>query len=216
MAYRIKMKQQILNLIPQGEASTRKRVENCDDNPQKLLRILASTFGYNKDLWDPWQYEVETLFAGIALLDTEENGEIISPDTETWLLGSIGKTYDGDGAHGAQCKDYANAYSQWLGHPLQPSDAAEAWAIKQDSFWVKVPYKTGEKPNQGDIVVWDSWKQNSYGHIAVVLDASEDSFRSVDQNWKDSNLETGSEASIITHNYTDPKILGYLRPNFGQ
>lgn len=163
--------------------------------------------------------ELKTLLLemGVTDIDFTVVDSILGVDKITeWLNKAVGETFDGDGQNGAQCKDFANAYAKWLEHPLKPSNAAETWSIKQDDFWLKIPFKSGEKPNPGDIVIWDSWKQNEYGHIAVILDASADSFRSVDQNWKDSNLEAGSEASIITHNYTDPQILGYLRPNFGQ
>ena len=135
-------------------------------------------------------------------------------DITNWLKQSIGKAYDGDSSYGPQCKDFVNAYAEWLGHPLKPSNAAETWDTEQDSFWNKIAYSTEHVPFVGDIVIWDAWKENQYGHIAVVLDASADIFRSVDQNWKDSNLETGSPATIITHDYKSPKILGYLRPSF--
>lgn len=131
---------------------------------------------------------------------------------ERWIRDSIGKSFDGDGVYGAQCKDYANAYAEWHGHPLRPSNAAETWDIEQDPFWIKVPYKKGIVPQTGDIVIWAPWKENQYGHIAVVLTASKNDFQSVDQNWIDSNLETGSPAAIVTHNYISPALLGYLRP----
>lgn len=134
-----------------------------------------------------------------------------------WIRDSVGQAFDTDGAHGAQCKDYINAYAEWLGYPLKPSNAAEVWSLEQSSHWLKIPYGDGSTlPRSGDIVVWDSWKESQYGHVAVVIDATKDSFRSVDQNWAASNPETGSPASIITHNYTNPTILGYLRPTFDE
>lgn len=152
---------------------------------------------------------------GVTDIDFAIFGSLLDVDKITeWLNKAVGVTFDGDKEFGPQCKDFANAYAEWLGHPLKPSNAAETWDTEQDSFWNKIAYSTEHIPFVGDIVIWDAWKENQYGHIAVVLDASADNFRSVDQNWKDSNLETGSPAAIITHDYKSPKILGYLRPSF--
>ena len=133
-------------------------------------------------------------------------------DITNWLKQSIGKAYDGDSSYGPQCKDFVNAYAEWLGHPLKPSNASDTWAIEQDTFWQKIPYEANKPPTTGDVVVWASWKDNEYGHIAVVLSAEEEEFQSVDQNWNNSNADQGSPAAIVTHNYTSPSILGYLRP----
>lgn len=133
-------------------------------------------------------------------------------DLEKWIRDSIGKTFDGDGVHGAQCKDYANAYAQWLGHPLQPSDAAATWDTTQEPYWQKIPYETGAKPQTGDIVIWAPWDENQYGHIAVVLEAKTDSFSSVDQNWVSEDSAQGSPAAFVDHSYTTPQVLGFLRP----
>ncbi len=135
-------------------------------------------------------------------------------DALNWIQSSIGKQFDTDGKHGFQCKDYANAYSAFLGHELQPSNAAETWKITQDPFWQKVEFSPGLVPHPGDIVIWNAWKDNPYGHIAVVFDAESTKFRSVDQNWVSSDIKAGSPAAIVTHSYTSPQILGYLRPAF--
>ena len=135
-------------------------------------------------------------------------------DALNWIQSSIGKKFDTDGKHGLQCKDYANAYSAYLGHELKPSNAADTWSISQDPFWQKIEPSKTTIPQPGDIVIWKSWKDNPYGHIAVILDAEAEKFRSVDQNWINSNNESGSPAAIVTHSYTSPEIHGYLRPAF--
>ncbi len=133
-------------------------------------------------------------------------------DIESWLRDSVGKTFDADGANGAQCKDFANAYAQWLGHPLTPSDAAATWDMQQDAYWKKVPYNAGLRPQIGDIVIWAPWKENKYGHVAVALESKVDSFNSVDQNWISGDSTQGSPAAIVEHSYDDPEIIGFLRP----
>lgn len=131
-----------------------------------------------------------------------------------WILGSIGNRYDTDGMYGAQCKDYANAYSNFHGHPLQPSNAYPTWTLAQDPFWQKLANTPTFLPQVGDIVVWGAWTGNPYGHIGVVLDANLNTFRSVDQNWFNANSTTGSPAAIVSHNYTNPRVVGFLRPTY--
>lgn len=160
--------------------------------------------------------ELKELIIAMGVQDIEfhirQNGETALDEISTWLLQAVGRTFDGDGAHGAQCKDFANAYAEWLHHPLKPSDAAKTWEIEQDSYWQKIPHEPGKIPQTGDIVIWSSWKENPYGHIAVVLDAAENEFRSVDQNWDSPDLAKGSPAAVVTHTYDTPQVIGYLRP----
>jgi surface antigen len=131
-----------------------------------------------------------------------------------WILASVGKGYDTDGYYGRQCKDYANAYANFHGHPLQPSNANATWTIAQDPFWQKLANTPTFLPQVGDIVVWGAWTGNPYGHIGVVLDANLNTFRSVDQNWFNANSTTGSPAAIVSHNYTNPRVVGFLRPTY--
>ena len=131
-----------------------------------------------------------------------------------WILASVGKRYDTDGYYGAQCKDYANAYSSFHGHPLKASNANATWTIAQDPFWQKLANTPTFLPQVGDIVVWGAWTGNTYGHIGVVLDANLNTFRSVDQNWFNANSTTGSPAAIVSHNYTNPRVVGFLRPTY--
>lgn len=135
-------------------------------------------------------------------------------DAGNWVRNSIGKRYDTDGYYGAQCKDYANAYSIWLGHPLKASNAAPTWTIAQDPFWQKLANTPTFVPQIGDIVVWGAWSGNPYGHIGIVLDANVNSFRSVDQNWFNANSTVGSPAAVVSHNYTSPRVVGFLRPTY--
>lgn len=131
-----------------------------------------------------------------------------------WIQASIGKRYDTDGYYGAQCKDYANAYAGFMGHPLKASNANATWTLAQDPYWQKLANTPTFLPQPGDIVVWGAWSGNPYGHIGVVLDANLNSFRSVDQNWFNANSTVGSPAAVVSHNYTNPRVVGFLRPTY--
>jgi len=63
-------------------------------------------------------------------------------------------------------------------------------------------------PQAGDIAVFDKTSTNIAGHVSV-CDGSGDQtkFSSLDQNWAGN-----SRASIVVHNYDNPKLLGVLRP----
>ena len=138
-------------------------------------------------------------------------GELDYPAIEQWLDSALGTEFDGDGVYGPQCVDFANAYATWLGHPLEPSDAADIWSIKQDSFWVKVPYKSGTRPQLGDLVVWGPWEDNPDGHVSVAFESHDDHFISVDQNIN--NQDGNNGAKKVKHEYSNPDIYGYLRPS---
>jgi hypothetical protein len=124
----------------------------------------------------------------------------------------VGRSFDGDGKYGPQCKDFVNAYAEFLGHPLKSSNAAETWYKEQDTFWQKIPFEESFIPKLGDIVIWGPWKNNQYGHIAVVSEASQAGFKSFDQNWE-TDSETRSSVAVIEHNYKSPAIIGYLSPS---
>ena len=205
------IKKQLLVLIPLKKSRLIHALNNAEDNKFTLAKIIISEFGFNKSKWEEWQFTVEQLF-----IDTPDpivkiqDPHIVS--ISDWLDGAVGKKFDTDELYGTQCKDLANAYANWLGHPLQPSNAVDTWHINQDPYWQKQPYAKDFLLQTGDIVVWDSWNDNIYGHVAIVIDSSNNSFRTVDQNWNNPNSETGSPASIVTHNFNNPPILGYLRP----
>jgi SMC interacting uncharacterized protein involved in chromosome segregation len=63
-------------------------------------------------------------------------------------------------------------------------------------------------PQKGDVMIWDKWTGNPYGHVSIYLDGDVNKFNSLDQNWN--NLQ---RVEKVLHNYTAPKVLGWLRPN---
>lgn len=103
-----------------------------------------------------------------------------------------------------QCVDLANLYlREVLSLPII------AWTNAID-----FPKKAGDKydyilntpegvPQRGDLVVFDG----KYGHISIFVEGNTKRFTSFDQNFP-----TGSPAHLHEHNYTNPRVLGWLRP----
>lgn len=130
-------------------------------------------------------------------------------DAINWINQSIGKRYDTDGYYGAQCKDLANAYASYMGHPLVPSNAGPTWTLAQDGYWQKLANTATFVPQAGDIAIWGG----NPGHISLVLPgATTSTFKSVDQNWFNANSTVGSPAAVVTHNYNN--VVGFLRPSY--
>lgn len=206
------VKNDILKLIPRSKVELRSSIQASPGTKRSLGTILVNSFGFNTSLWEQWQTDIVAVFSSSPDTDFAAPDSNNIDDIKEWLMQAIDQRFDTDGRYGSQCKDFANAYSQWLGHPLKPSDAAATWDIEQESFWQKVPHSTDIIPQTGDIAIWAPWENNQYGHIAVVLEAQKKSFRSVDQNWENSDSSKGSPAAIIEHSYTEPQVIGYLRP----
>jgi hypothetical protein len=205
-------KEDILKLVPVEEADLRSAIEASSGTKKSLGRILIFTFGFNTIVWEDWQKKIETVYTDSPNEHFTPPEQEDSNNIKEWLLSIVGQSFDSDGQYGPQCKDFANAYAQWLGYPLKPSNAAETWELEQATYWQKITYEPGTVPRTGDIVIWASWPENSFGHIAVILEATKNSFRSVDQNWNSEDTTKGSAAAIIEHTYSRPKVLGFLRP----
>ena len=125
----------------------------------------------------------------------------------TTINGALG--IDVDNYFGHQCKDFANAYAVWLGHPLTAGDAITAWNVPQDPWYAKLPNTPDLVFQPGDIFVM------SPNHIGLVIEGANTSqFTSVDQNWFNSNSTVGSPPALVNHNYQH--MLGVLRPQFNQ
>lgn len=127
---------------------------------------------------------------------------------------TYGYGIDVDGLFGFQCKDLANAYGAFLGHPFTAGNANALWDWPQDPFYQKIP--NTQLPRPGDVFVSDYFGPDGvrYDHTGIVVDnISPTGFRSLDQNWFNSNLDYGSPPAFVNHGYS--KIRGYLRPQLG-
>lgn len=133
-----------------------------------------------------------------------------------WILNSVGKAYNPDGAYGYHCKDYADAYAialfgNWV-NTLRPNNAKDAFDGANPDFFHKIR-KNSNSPNlipePGDIIVYNGWGANPYGHIAVVLDANIFGVMVVEQ---DGFLQI--PARKIFYSYDKLPIIGWLRPKY--
>lgn len=133
-----------------------------------------------------------------------------------WINQSIGKHYNPDGAYGYQCKDYADAYAtavfgSWV-NTLRPNNAKDAFDGANPDFFYKIrnnPNDANLIPEPGDIIVYNGWSANPYGHIAVVIDANTTGATVVEQ---DGFLQI--PARKIFHSYSKLPIIGWLRPKY--
>ncbi|EIL3011889.1 CHAP domain-containing protein, partial [Staphylococcus pseudintermedius] len=104
-----------------------------------------------------------------------------------WLNNSVGKQYDFDGAYGYQCYDYANAYFNYMTGLALYGMYAKNIAIDNAKTLASVATVYNNTPNflpqAGDIVLFNGRYGNGAGHVAVVTQATLDSFEVVEQNW---------------------------------
>ena len=93
---------------------------------------------------------------------------------------TIGRGVDFDGQFQFQCFDLANEYI-YKRTDKQPimnlSSAKDIWYQPDGIFPFSVSYEKianspDNYPDKGDIIVWDAWDSNPYGHVALVLQAN--------------------------------------------
>lgn len=127
----------------------------------------------------------------------------------------LGKKIDWDGYYGGQCVDLFRQYVDDVLDVPQPKGvrgAKDFWynyEIDQNlkNYYERIPNTTTFVPLNGDVVIWDKWSGNEFGHVAVFIEGDVNSFTSFDQNYP-----TLSKCTKTKHNYLNPKVLGVLRP----
>jgi len=126
-----------------------------------------------------------------------------------------GKGVDWDGHYGIQCVDLFRQYvNDVLGTP-QPKGvigAKDFWYnyskdINLSNHFTKHVNTLNAVPQEGDVIIWNSWSTNRYGHIAIYLSGNVWNLTTFDQNWGYPRT-----CKKVKHNYLRPKILGWLRP----
>lgn len=147
-----------------------------------------------------------------------------------------GKCLDFDKIWGCQCVDLFHQYLQDVfdipkvnqgslggnAYPIYRNIVNKGGAITLTSkSGKKVTFSAIENtstavPRRGDIIFGNKYKDSTtgeiYGHVAIVLDANLKTFTSFDQNTK-GDLNYGSPATVVSHNYTDIGVVGWLRAN---
>lgn len=164
------------------------------------------------------------LVLGTGGASTAPNGASVHHGTHSWnsieefiAEYGVGIAVDTDGAYGAQCWDYANAF--WLGQVnrvLQTGAnhaASETWTasrtVNAGSEFTLITNPNNIK--RGDWVVWGG---GSYGHIALALAApSNGKIRIIGQNQGGLPWPTGGAAANEIEMST-ANILGAFRYNW--
>ena len=109
-----------------------------------------------------------------------------------------------------QCFDLAYAWVFALDIPkatVQHGSAFEIWTLASDltrEYFDLIENKIETIPQEGDIVVWSN-KYGTYGHVAIVIEATQTRMKVFEQN-----NPLGTNAHIQDRAYTN--VLGFLRP----
>ena len=163
---------------------------------------------------------------GVQAIFTWSLGQLtirLSP-TPQYVATNQGLSRDMDGSYGSQCVDLMHHYIDTaLGIPYPHGFTGNAYAIytaaanstsktstKYGSVtFTKIANTTTAVPEPGDIIFWSA---PNPGHVAVVINASNSGFSSIDQNWINSSATLGSPAAVVQHNYSN--VAGWLRPTW--
>lgn len=107
-----------------------------------------------------------------------------------------------------QCKILFNQYNKdVVGGKRIYGNAKDLWNVYDTAKYTKIKNTLTFVPKTGDVMIWGAWKENPYGHVAIVDSANVFWFTSFEQNWP-----VGSVAHLQKHNYVSPPVLGVLRP----
>lgn len=109
-----------------------------------------------------------------------------------------------------QCMDLAYNWIFTLGIPkatIQQGAAYQAWTNASDltrQYFDLIENKLETIPQEGDLVVWNN-KYGKYGHIAIVVEATQTKMTVFEQN-----NPLGTNAHVQDRSYTN--VSGFLRP----
>lgn len=137
-----------------------------------------------------------------------------------WLNNSIGKQYDFDGAYGYQCYDYANAYFNYMTGLRLSGMYAKNIHTDNASVLNNIATVHENTPNflplPGDIVIFNGRYGGGCGHVAVVTQATLNSFEVIEQNWQGGGYVNGrpgwETATRRWHQYDNP--MWFIRLNY--
>lgn len=117
-----------------------------------------------------------------------------------------GKYVDWDGFYGYQCVDWYRQYCHELGleQSIGVGGAKDIWDTYKKEDFERIKNDPSAVPQLGDIIIWDAYSGNPYGHVGVFDSGDVNSFTSYDQNWP-----VGSNVHPQAHNYDH--VLGWLR-----
>lgn len=120
------------------------------------------------------------------------------------------KSWDFDGAYGAQCFDLFQFYNRdVVGAPFVTGGSAkDIWNTYPRAFYEQIPNGATNYPKKGDVMIWGD-KYGVYGHVAICSEDGNpqtDSFTVLSQN-------DPIGVPSIYKTYTNWKgVLGWIRP----
>lgn len=130
----------------------------------------------------------------------------------SWVLNQ--KPEISDPSNPFQCMDLAYEWVFFLNFPKDTIQHGYAYQVfsqpnsSTSQYFDLIPNSLTFVPQIGDLAVFDKTSTNIAGHIAVCTgEGDTNTFKSMDENWTANGIVT-----VITHNYTNPKLLGVLRP----
>lgn len=135
--------------------------------------------------------------------------------TNEFVTKYLGKKIDFDGQVEGQCVDLFRQYVKevllypqpkgvvgakdfWTNYPTDPN---------LNQYYDRIPNDPTAVPKNGDVMLWDKTAGDGFGHVSVFIEGNVNTFTSFDQNWP-----TLSKCTKTQHTYTNPKVLGWLRP----
>lgn len=140
----------------------------------------------------------------------ESKGEKVKFQSfESFYEKTNGKSYDLDGAYGAQCVDGARYYIGWLGYDNSPrGNAKDYWMNRYTNGILEnfIEIDPSEPLQNGDILVYGPFTGNSFGHISMYHNGL-----SYGQNQGVEGGSGGPFNEIVSYSGT-PNLLGALRP----
>lgn len=127
----------------------------------------------------------------------------------------LGQKLDFDGYYGTQCVDLFNVYLKEIlsiNNPIQQFPVASAYQIwdyaQKNSLFKRIENTPTGVPEVGDIIIFANSNSFPHGHVSIFLEGDTKKFISLDQHYP-----LGSPVSKVTHDYINPKVVGWLRPD---
>jgi len=126
----------------------------------------------------------------------------------------LGQRLDFDGYYGTQCVDLFNYYLKevlGINNPIQQFSVASAYQIwnygANNSLFKRIENTPTAVPEIGDIIIFDKSNSFPHGHVSIFLEGDAKKLVSLDQHFP-----LGSPVAKVTHDYLNPKVIGWLRP----
>lgn len=136
-----------------------------------------------------------------------------------WKAGAVGRGMNPDGVYNYQCVDVPKDWAiflwpnkSWI-ETVGYGNAKDLFNGMPAGYWNKVannPNDPNQLPKTGDVVVWNGWAANPYGHIAVVISADQGGVTVVQQD----GFNQYAPAAVAYIPWGRYPIIGWLSPKY--